>query len=99
MWTGIFSKTLLVWTRIFIDTDKKSVFKNIRIHVDEALVFLSSRVWKSDSLTNRSLRYCGARSFKDLYIIVVSKDQSLGHFVGHQCFLKRGKWLYHQHTC
>ena len=34
------------------------------------LVFLSSHVWKSDSLTNKSLRYCGARSFRDLYIIV-----------------------------
>ena len=34
------------------------------------LVFLSSRVRESDSLTNRSLRYCGARSLKDLYIIV-----------------------------
>ena len=37
VWTGIFSKTLLVWTRIFIYTDKKRcVFKNIRIRVDEA---------------------------------------------------------------
>ena len=27
-------------------------------------------MWKSDSLRNRSLRYCGARSFRDLYIIV-----------------------------
>ena len=37
VWTGIFSKALLVWTRIFIYTDKKRcVFKNIRIHVDEA---------------------------------------------------------------
>ena len=31
MWTGIFSKTLLVWTQIFFYTDKKRcVFKNIR---------------------------------------------------------------------
>ena len=37
VWTGIFSKTLLVWTRIFIYKDKKiCVFKNIRIRVDEA---------------------------------------------------------------
>ena len=34
------------------------------------LVFLSSSMWKSDSLTNRSLRYFGARSFRDLYVIV-----------------------------
>ena len=39
VWTGIFSKTLLVWTRIFFYTDKKRcVFKNIRIRVDKALV-------------------------------------------------------------
>ena len=39
VWTGIFSKTLLVWTRIFLKTDKKRcVFKNIRIHVDGAIV-------------------------------------------------------------
>ena len=39
VWTGIFSKTLLVWTRISLKTDKKRcVFKNIRIRVDEALV-------------------------------------------------------------
>ena len=39
VWTGIFSKTLLVWTQIFFHTDKKRcVFKNIRIRVDEALV-------------------------------------------------------------
>ena len=38
VWTGIFSKTLLVWTRISLKTDKKRcVFKNIRIRVDEAL--------------------------------------------------------------
>ena len=38
-WTGIFSKTLLVWTRIFLKTDKKRcVFKNIRIRVDEASI-------------------------------------------------------------
>ena len=37
VWTGIFSKTLLVWTRVFFYTDKKRcVFKNIRIRVDEA---------------------------------------------------------------
>ena len=37
VWTGIFSKTLLVWTRIFLKTDKKRcVFKNIRIRVDGA---------------------------------------------------------------
>ena len=37
VWTGIFSKTLLVWTRIFLKTDeKRCVFKNIRIRVDEA---------------------------------------------------------------
>ena len=37
VWTGIFSKMLLVWTRIFLKTDKKRcVFKNIRIRVDEA---------------------------------------------------------------
>ena len=40
VWTGIFLKTLLMWTRIFIYTDKKRcVFKNIRIRVDEALGF------------------------------------------------------------
>ena len=39
VWTGIFSKTLLVWTRISLKTDKKRcVFKNIRIRVDGALV-------------------------------------------------------------
>ena len=39
VWTGIFSKMLLVWTRIFFYTDKKRcVFKDIRIRVDEALV-------------------------------------------------------------
>ena len=27
-------------------------------------------MWKSDSLTNRQLRYCGLRPFKDLYIKV-----------------------------
>ena len=38
VWTGIFSKTLLVWTRISLKTDKKRcVFKNIRIRVDGAL--------------------------------------------------------------
>ena len=38
VWTGIFSKTLLVWTQIFFYTDKKScVFKNIRIRVDGVL--------------------------------------------------------------
>ena len=37
-WTGIVSKTLLVWTRIFLKTDKKRcVFKNIRMRVDGAL--------------------------------------------------------------
>ena len=37
VWTGIFSKTLLVWTRISLKTDKKRcVFKNIRIRVDGA---------------------------------------------------------------
>ena len=30
---------------------------------------------------------------------VASKDLNLGHFVGHQYFLKRGRWPYHQHTC
>ena len=29
VWTGIFSKTLLVWTRIFIYTDKKDAFSKI----------------------------------------------------------------------
>ena len=44
VWTGIFSKTLLVWTLIFIYTDKKRcVFKNIRIRVDEVLDMFSSR--------------------------------------------------------
>ena len=44
VWTGIFSKTLLVWTRIFFITDKKRcVFKNIRIRVDEASVCNSAR--------------------------------------------------------
>ena len=39
VWTGIFSKMLLVWTRIFLYTDKKDAFfKNIRIRVDQALV-------------------------------------------------------------
>ena len=39
VWTGIFSKTLLVWMQIFLYTDKKRcVFKNIRIRVDEALI-------------------------------------------------------------
>ena len=38
VWTGICSTTLLVRTRIFIYTDeKRCVFKNIRIRVDEAL--------------------------------------------------------------
>ena len=37
VWTGIFSKTLLVWTQIFFDADKKRcVFKNVRIRVDGA---------------------------------------------------------------
>ena len=37
VWTGIFLKTLLVWTRIFFCTDKeRCVSKNIRIRVDEA---------------------------------------------------------------
>ena len=37
VWTRIFSKTLLMWKRIFFYTDKKRcVFKNIRIRVDEA---------------------------------------------------------------
>ena len=37
VWTGIFSKTLLMWTQIFVYTDKKRcVFKNIWIRVDEA---------------------------------------------------------------
>ena len=41
VWTGTFSKTLLAWTRIFIYTDEKRfVFKNIRIRVDEALELL-----------------------------------------------------------
>ena len=36
--TRIFSKTFLVWTRIFLKTDKKRcVFKNIRIRVDGGL--------------------------------------------------------------
>ena len=38
VWTGIFLKTLLVWTRIFLYADKKiCVFKNIRVRVDGAL--------------------------------------------------------------
>ena len=42
VWTGIFSKALLVWTRIFLKTDKKRcVFKNIRIRVDGASVEFS----------------------------------------------------------
>ena len=46
VWTGIFSKTLLVWTRISLKTDKKRcVFKNIRIRVDEAL-----NSWKNSEL-------------------------------------------------
>ena len=37
VWTGIFSKTHLVWTRIIFYTDKKRcVFKKIRIRVDGA---------------------------------------------------------------
>ena len=37
VWTGIFSRTLLVWTRIFFYTDRKRcVFKNIRMRVDRA---------------------------------------------------------------
>ena len=41
VWTGIFSKTLLVWTQMFFYTDKKRcVFKNIRIRVDGASVFV-----------------------------------------------------------
>ena len=36
IWTGIFLKTLPVWTQIFFCTKKKRcVFKNIRIRVDE----------------------------------------------------------------
>ena len=39
VWTGIISKTLLVWTEIFFYTDKKRcVIKNIRIRVDGALI-------------------------------------------------------------
>ena len=39
VWTGIFSKTLLVWTRIFFHTDtERCVFINIRIRVDGALI-------------------------------------------------------------
>ena len=38
VWTGIFLKTHLVWTRIFLYADKKiCVFKNIRVRVDGAL--------------------------------------------------------------
>ena len=37
---------------------------------DQFLVFLSSLVWKCDCLANRSLRYYGARSFRNLYIFV-----------------------------
>ena len=33
VWTGIFSKTLLVWTRIFIYTDKKDAFSEISGYV------------------------------------------------------------------
>ena len=45
VWTGIFSKTLLVWTRISLKTDKKRcVFKNIRIRVDEASIYLAKKV-------------------------------------------------------
>ena len=33
VWTGIFSKTLLVWTQIFFDTDKKDAFSKISGYV------------------------------------------------------------------
>ena len=33
VWTGIFSKTLLVWTRIFFYTDKKDAFSKISGYV------------------------------------------------------------------
>ena len=33
VWTGIFSKTLLVWTRIFFKTDKKDAFSKISGYV------------------------------------------------------------------
>ena len=37
VWTGIILKTLLVWTQTSCHTDeKRCVFKNIRIRVDEA---------------------------------------------------------------
>ena len=51
VWTGIFSKTLLVWTRIFLKTDKKRcVFKNIRIRVDGALVAVAyQNIWQPRS--------------------------------------------------
>ena len=39
VWTGIFSKTLLVWTQIFFYTDKKRcVFEIIRIRADKSLL-------------------------------------------------------------
>ena len=33
VWTGIFSKTLLVWTQIFVYTDKKDAFSKISGYV------------------------------------------------------------------
>ena len=33
VWTGIFSKTLLVWTRISLKTDKKDAFSKISGYV------------------------------------------------------------------
>ena len=51
VWTGIFSKTLLVWTRISLKTDKKRcVFKNIWIRVDEASVFSQIKVNKENKI-------------------------------------------------
>ena len=45
---------------------------NVRINdtVRSFLLLLTSRARKSDSPMNLSLRYCGARSFEDLYIIL-----------------------------
>ena len=43
MWTGILSKTLLVWRWIFFHTDEiRCVFKNIRIRAEKALILLHS---------------------------------------------------------
>ena len=42
VWTGIFSKTLLVWTRILLKTDKKDAFSKVSGYVWTGPKFLAS---------------------------------------------------------